>query len=88
MPRLRKTLPRDFEEQLKTKSVDEIRAVLEGCELDARGGYRKSTALAFRDLPDELVRWLVERGLASTPPTSTTSARWWHGATATRTPRS
>ena len=63
MPRLRKTLPRDFEEQLTTKSVDEIRAVLEGCELDARGGYRKSTALAFRDLPDELVRWLVERGL-------------------------
>lgn len=63
MVRKRSTLPKDFREQLKTASVAEIQAVLERCELDARGEYDKRTALAYRDLPDEVTRWLVERGL-------------------------
>lgn len=32
------------------------------CELDARGGYSKSTALSFYQVPNELVSWLVEQG--------------------------
>ena len=29
------------------------------CDVNARGGFEKQTALAFRDCPDELARWLV-----------------------------
>lgn len=69
MARKRKTLPRDFAEQLKTKTPDEIIAVLDTCELDARGGHDKRTALHFHDLPDEVTRLLVERGLDIDTPT-------------------
>ncbi|WP_443025147.1 ankyrin repeat domain-containing protein [Sphingomonas sp. QA11] len=32
------------------------------CELDARGGVFKQTALAFASCPDDLALWLVEQG--------------------------
>lgn len=63
MARKRKTLPKDFEEMLTTASIDELIAVFDKCELDAHGGYGKSTAIGLRDCPDELIVWLVEQGL-------------------------
>ncbi|SJM70215.1 ankyrin repeat protein [Gulosibacter sp. 10] len=63
MARKRKTLPKDFKEMLGTASLEELKAVFDRCELDARGGYSKSTAIGFADCPDELIVWLVEQGL-------------------------
>lgn len=62
MPRKRKTLPDDFEAMLKRGDPAELRAVFDGCAIDARGGPGKWTALAFPDCPDDLARWLVENG--------------------------
>ncbi|MGC5617166.1 ankyrin repeat domain-containing protein [Georgenia sp. Z1491] len=63
MARKRKTLPKDFQRMLTSASLTELVAVYDTCELDAYGGYRRSTALGFRDCPDELIVWLVEQGL-------------------------
>jgi hypothetical protein len=62
MARKRKTLPDDFEAMLKRGDPAELRAVFDGCAIDARGGPGKWTALAFPDCPDDLARWLVENG--------------------------
>lgn len=58
----RKTLPKDFEELLNAGELEVIKAVLEKCQADARGGVSKQTALAFYKLPDEVARWLVANG--------------------------
>lgn len=63
MARKRKTLPKGFGEMLTSASFEELIAVFDRCEIDARGGYAKATALGFRDCPDVLVVWLVEQGL-------------------------
>ncbi|NER60340.1 hypothetical protein G3435_10775 [Pseudomonas sp. MAFF212428] len=60
--RKRKTLPKDFDELLEQASFAELVAVFDACELEATGGYSKSTALGFYNCPDELARWLVEQG--------------------------
>ena len=62
MPRLRKTLPRDFDELLLSASLQELEAVLERCELGARGDHPKRTALATAECRDDLAAWLVARG--------------------------
>lgn len=58
----RKTLPKDFDIMLREETLPALKAVFDGCELDARGGYSKQTALAFTDCPDDLARWLVAQG--------------------------
>ncbi len=58
----RKTLPKNFVELLKTGDLDMLQAVFETCQVDARGGYAKQTALAFDECPDALARWLVSQG--------------------------
>lgn len=58
----KKTLPKDFAELLKAGDLARLKAVFEVCDVDARGGYAKETALAFDECPDELARWLVSRG--------------------------
>src|SRR3954462_168031 len=58
----KKLLPKDFEQLLKNGDAGAIKAVFETCDVDARGGYSKQTALAFNALSDDLVRWLVEQG--------------------------
>ena len=58
----RKTLPKDFEQLLETGDMTRLKAVFESCDVDARGGYAKQTALAFDRCPDDLTRWLVSRG--------------------------
>jgi hypothetical protein len=58
----RKTLPKNFEELLKAGDLDALRSVFEICDVNARGGNGKKTALAFAGCPDELTRWLVANG--------------------------
>ena len=59
----KKTLPADFEEILKRGDVEEIRGILEQCEVDAHKPYEKKTVLFFAALPEEIIRYLVvERG--------------------------
>jgi len=58
----RKTLPKDFEALLKAGDIEALKAVFDGCDVNARGGVFKQTALAFNECPDELARWLVEHG--------------------------
>lgn len=61
--RKRKTLPKDFDQLLRDDApLAELIAVFDVCELEATGGYSKSTALGFYNCPDDLVRWLVEQG--------------------------
>lgn len=62
MARKRKMLPKDFEDLLKAADLDALKAVFTTCEIDARGGVFKQTALAFGDCPDDLARWLVAEG--------------------------
>ncbi|QNR65273.1 ankyrin repeat domain-containing protein [Paenibacillus peoriae] len=62
MSKKKKTLPANFDELVKTNDVSALKEVFELCEWDARGGYSKGTALSFRQIPDEMVRWLVEQG--------------------------
>lgn len=63
MVRKRKTLPKDFKDLLLSASLEELQAVFEKSEIDARGGYSKDTAIGFWDCPDALIVWLVEQGL-------------------------
>lgn len=64
MAKLRKTLPKDFQDMMDTGDVEQIKSILEKCELYAYSGYGKDTALFFRNVPDELVRYLVlEKGM-------------------------
>ena len=58
----RKTLPKDFDLLLERGTISELKAVFDACEIDARGGYGKQTALAFDKCPDDLARWLVAQG--------------------------
>ena len=58
----KKLLPKNFETLLKSNDLDALKAVFETCDIDARGGYAKQTAIAFNECPDELTRWLVMQG--------------------------
>jgi hypothetical protein len=70
MAKKRKTLPKDFESLLKNADIQELIKVFEKCEIDARGGYGKQTALAFPACPHELAKWLIEQGLDIEAPNS------------------
>lgn len=64
MAKLRKTLPKDFQTLINTGDIEEIKSVLEKCELYAYGDSSKNTALFYKSIPDELVRYLVlEKGM-------------------------
>ncbi|PKP86511.1 MAG: hypothetical protein CVT77_19450 [Alphaproteobacteria bacterium HGW-Alphaproteobacteria-16] len=58
----RKTLPKEFDALIEAGDLEALKAVFEICDINARGGYTKQTALAFRGCPEVLTRWLVERG--------------------------
>lgn len=58
----KKLLPKNFDELLDDGDVVALKAVFDTCDVNARGGYSKQTALAFNAFPDELVRWLVGQG--------------------------
>ena len=63
MIRKRRRLPKEFEQQLTSASLDELKKVFDRCAFDARGGYAKGTALGFAECPDGLVEWLTGQGL-------------------------
>jgi hypothetical protein len=42
--------------------LPKLQAVFDDCDVDARGGGAKQTAIAFDQCPDDLARWLVARG--------------------------
>jgi len=58
----KKLLPKDFETLLQEADLAQLKSIFDQCDVDARGGYCKQTALAFNDCPDELARWLIEQG--------------------------
>ncbi|WP_421869143.1 ankyrin repeat domain-containing protein [Motiliproteus sp.] len=62
MPRKRKTLPKDFDESIKSEDISSLKAIFEKCDIDAYGGYGKQSALGFNDCPDELSEWLICNG--------------------------
>lgn len=63
MPKAKKkTLPKAFGDLLTAGDLEALKAVFDTCELEARGGYGKQTALAFNNAPEPLIRWLVEQG--------------------------
>ncbi len=79
------TLPKDFEARLEKGELEELKALFETHDVNARGGVLKQTALAFAQCPDELARWLVDQGTdlaagdsyGDTPPHS--RSRHWKG---------
>ncbi|MDR3364866.1 MAG: ankyrin repeat domain-containing protein [Clostridiales Family XIII bacterium] len=62
MAKKKKALPKNFAELIRAKDIPALKAVFDSCELDARGGLGKVTALSFFQVPDELARWLAEQG--------------------------
>lgn len=58
----RSTLPPDFEARLRSDPLDALIAVFDRCDVDARGGPSRGTAIGFADCPDDLIRWLVAHG--------------------------
>ena len=62
MAKKKKLLPKNFQEMLVEGDMAKLQAVFDACDLNARGGYAKETALAFRECPDALARWLVAQG--------------------------
>ena len=60
--RKKKLLPKNFEEMLVEGEIAKLQSVFDDCDLNARGGYGKETALAFDQCPAALARWLVEQG--------------------------
>jgi ankyrin repeat protein len=58
----KKVLPRDFEAKLEKGDMPGLKAVFDSCDINARGGVFKQTALAFAQCPDDMARWLVQQG--------------------------
>jgi hypothetical protein len=58
----KKQLPKDFEALLEKRDLAELKILFDTYDVNARGSVYKQTALAFNECPDELARWLVERG--------------------------
>ncbi|MGH1421231.1 MAG: ankyrin repeat domain-containing protein [Hyphomonas sp.] len=58
----RKTLPKNFDELLRSGDLDALKSLFDKVDVDAHGGTFKRSALAFNDCPDDLSRWLVEQG--------------------------
>lgn len=81
----KKMLPKDFEELLKSGDLERLKAIFDTCLTDARGGYSKKVAIAYNECPDELTRWLVNKGTSVDEPDSYgdtplhARAAHWHG---------
>ena len=58
----KKLLPKNFVALLAKADLAELKAVFDVCDVNARGGYGKQTALAFDMCPDAFSRWLVAQG--------------------------
>lgn len=62
MAKKKKVLPKNINDLIEDADIAALKAVYDTCELDARGGSGKRTALSLFQIPDELTRWLVAQG--------------------------
>ena len=62
MGKKRKTLPKDFQQMIDAGDIEALKSVFDTCDVEAVGGYHKTSALSAHRVPGELVRFLVGRG--------------------------
>lgn len=62
MSKLKKTLPKNFQEMIDHGNDEAIKAELLKCEVGAYQGSSQNTALFFTGLSREMVEWLLLRG--------------------------
>lgn len=58
----RKTLPKNFDEILRSGDLVAVQKVFDKCALDAHGGYRRQTAIGYADAGEDVIRWLFAEG--------------------------
>ena len=64
MAKKRVTLPKEFKDLMDEGNIEVLKAVYDRCELTAHDGrFSLCTPLHMGGIPDELVIWLVEKGL-------------------------
>jgi len=64
MAKKRVTLPKEFKDLMDEGNIEVLKAVYDRCELSAHDGrFSLCTPLHMGGIPDELVIWLVEKGL-------------------------
>ena len=64
MAKKRVTLPKEFKDLMDEGNIESLKAVYNRCELTAHDGrFSLCTPLHMGGVPDELVIWLVEKGL-------------------------
>ena len=64
MAKKRVTLPKEFKDLMDEGNIEALKAVYDRCELTAHDGrFSLCTPLHMGEVPDELVIWLVEKGL-------------------------
>lgn len=64
MAKKRVTLPKEFKDLMDEGNIEALKAVYDHCELTAHDGrFSLCTPLHMGGVPDELVIWLVEKGL-------------------------
>lgn len=56
-------LPKNFDDMLDRGDLEQLKAVFDTCELNARGGYLKQTVLMHVNCPVALMRWVIEQGV-------------------------
>ncbi|MGY1551974.1 ankyrin repeat domain-containing protein [Microbacterium sp. A588] len=61
MARLRKRLPRDFEQIVASGDLEEMQAVFSVCDINARSAG-KAPGLSTYGIPEALIRWMVASG--------------------------
>lgn len=62
MAKKKKTLPKDIVDIIDSKNFEAFKKIFETSDINARGGYGKTTALSIYRIPNNYVRWLVENG--------------------------
>ena len=63
MAKKRTTLPKDFKEILERNDLDELKAVFDGCDINAyERDSRKTPALCMYGISEEFIEWLVRHG--------------------------
>lgn len=60
--RLRKTLPKDFEDLVSRDDLNALQRVFETCDVNARGGVWKTPALSWFGVSEAFARWLIDQG--------------------------
>ncbi len=62
MARKRRTLPKNFEDLIRTGDIPTVKAVFDRCSVDATSAKTGKTALFYPELAEEVAGWLLEQG--------------------------